>query len=77
MVQRRAARFVKGRYEMYESVTRMLKELTWALLSKRRENARLILFLKIINNLAMVLILFLIDNWQDSRLSITPMFHSD
>ena len=23
------------------------------------------------------LILILIDNWQDSRLSITPMFHSD
>ena len=44
-VQRRAARFVKGRYGMYESVP----------LSKRRENARLILFYKIINNLAMVL----------------------
>ena len=24
-----------------------------------------------------LLILILIDNWQDSRLSITPMFHSD
>ena len=55
MVQRRAACFVKGRYEMYESVTQMLKELTWVPLSKRRENARLILFYKIINNLAMVL----------------------
>ena len=54
MVQRRAARFVKGRYGMYESVTQMLEELTWVLLSKRRENARLILFYKIINNLAMV-----------------------
>ena len=29
MVQRRAARFVKGRYGMYESVTQMLEELTW------------------------------------------------
>ena len=54
MVQRRAARFVKGRYGMYESVTQMLEELTWVQLSKRRENARLILFYKIINNLAMV-----------------------
>ena len=54
MVQRRAAHFVKGRYGMYESVTQMLEELTWVPLSKRRENARLILFYKIINNLAMV-----------------------
>ena len=54
MVQRKAARFVKGRHGMYESVTQMLEELTWVPLSKRRENARLILFYKIINNLAMV-----------------------
>ena len=54
MVQRQAARFVKGSYRMYECVTRMLEELTWALLSKRCENACLSLFYKIINNLAMV-----------------------
>ena len=48
MVQRRAARFVKGRYGMYESITQMLEELTWIPLSKKRENARLILFYKII-----------------------------
>ena len=54
MVQRWAARFVKGRYGMYESVTQMLEELTWVPLSKRRENARLILFYKIINKFAMV-----------------------
>ena len=54
MMQRRAARFVNGRYGMYESVTQMLEKLTWVPLSKRRENARLILFYKIINNLAMV-----------------------
>ena len=53
MVQRRAARVVNGRYGMYESVTQMLEELTWLLLSKRHENAGLILFYKIINNLAM------------------------
>ena len=46
-------------YGMYESVTQMLEELTWAPLSKRRENVRLILFYKIINNSAMVLHPFL------------------
>ena len=45
---------MKGKYGMYESVTQMLEELTWVPLSKRRENARLILFYKIINNLVMV-----------------------
>ena len=54
MVQRRAARFVKGRYGMFESVTQMLEQLTWTPLSKRRENSRRILFYKIINNLAVV-----------------------
>ena len=54
MVQRRAARFVTGRYGMFESVTQMLEQLTWIPLSKRRENSRLILFYKIINNLAVV-----------------------
>ena len=34
--------------------TQMLEELTWVPLLKRRENAHLILFYKIINNLAMV-----------------------
>ena len=52
MVQRRAARFVKGRYGMFESVTQMLEQLTW--ISKRRENTRLILFYKIIKYLAVV-----------------------
>ena len=50
----RVAHFVKGRNEMYKSVTQMLEELTWVPLSKRRENARLILFYKIINILAIV-----------------------
>ena len=54
VVQRRAARFMKGRYGMYESVTQMLEELPCVPLSKRRENACLILFYKIINNLAVV-----------------------
>ena len=46
MVQRRSARFVKGRYGMFESVTQMLEQLTWMPLSKRRENSRLIIFLQ-------------------------------
>ena len=54
MVQRRAARFVKGMYGMFESVTQMLEQLAWILLSKRRENSCLILLYKIINNLAVV-----------------------
>ena len=56
MVQHRAARFVKGRYGMHESVTQMLEELTCVPLSKQHENACLILFYKneIINNLAMM-----------------------
>ena len=54
MVQRRAARFVKSKYKRTESVTAMFNELGWHSLSKRREDARLILFYKIINNLAKV-----------------------
>ena len=54
MVQRRAARFVKNKYKRTESVTAMLNELGWHSLSKRREDARLIPFYKIINNLAKV-----------------------
>ena len=54
MVQRRAARFVKSKYKRTESVTAMLNELGWHSLSKMREDARLILFYKIINNLAKV-----------------------
>ena len=53
MVQHRAARFVKGRYGMFESVTQILEQLTWMPLSKRRENNRLILFYKIIRRASM------------------------
>ena len=47
MVQRRAARLVKGRYGMFESVTQMLEQLTWTPLSERHENSGLILFTKL------------------------------
>ena len=51
-VQRRAARFVKSRYSRYSSVSDMLDVLGWTPLSQRRQEARLILFYKIINSLA-------------------------
>ena len=53
-VQRRAARFVKSRYSRYSSVSDMLDVLGWTPLSQRRQEARLILFYKIINGLAQV-----------------------
>ena len=53
-MQRRAARFVKSRYSRYSSVSDMLDELGWTPLSQRRQEARLILFYKIINGLAHV-----------------------
>ena len=59
-VQRKAARFVKGKYGSYDSVTKMLQELGWQSLEKRRLDARLILMYKIIHGLAAVLHAFLI-----------------
>ena len=44
----------KSRYKRTDSVTAMLDELGWSILSTRRKDARLILFYKIINNLAQV-----------------------
>ena len=53
-VRRRAVRFVKSRYSRYSSVSDMLDVLGWTPLSQRRQEARLILFYKIINGLAQV-----------------------
>ena len=53
-MQRRAARFVKSRYSRYSSVSDMLDVLGWTPLSQRRQEARFILFYKIINGLAQV-----------------------
>ena len=53
-VQRQAARFVKSRYSRYSSVSDMPDVLGWTPLSQRRQEARLILFYKIINGLAQV-----------------------
>ena len=48
-VQRLAAGFVKSRYSRYSSVSDMLDVLGWTPLSERRQEARLILFYKMIN----------------------------
>ena len=53
-VQRRAVRFIKSRDTRYYSVSDMLDELGWPPLSQTRQEARLILFYKIINGLAQV-----------------------
>ena len=53
-VQHQAVRFVKSRYSRYSSVSDMLDVLGWPPLSQRRQEARLILFYKIINGLAQV-----------------------
>ena len=53
-VQGRVAKFVKSRYSRYSSVSDMLDVLGWTPLSQRRQEARLILFYKIINGLAQV-----------------------
>ena len=45
MVQRRAARWVKQEYSMTTSVTAILNNLEWNLLSKRRQFSRLTYFL--------------------------------
>ena len=50
-VQRRSARFVKSRYSRFSSVSDMLDVLGWMHLSQMRQEARLILFYKIINGL--------------------------
>lgn len=44
MVQRRAARFVKGNYQWTASVTEMLRSLQWESLRSRREKLSLGLF---------------------------------
>ena len=53
-VQRRGARFVISRYSRYSSVFDMLDVLGWMPLSQSRQEARLILFYKLINGLAQV-----------------------
>ena len=51
MVQRRAARFVTGQYNRYQSVTSMLQELKWTTLQQRRQEQRLVNLYKCVNNI--------------------------
>ena len=53
-IQRRAARFVKGDYNTFTSVTNMLKELGWQQLEDRRRDLRLALMYKIVHGLVAV-----------------------
>ena len=48
MVQRRAARFVKGDYRTTSSVTKMMKQLQWQPLQQRRKAAKAVMMNKIL-----------------------------
>ena len=50
-VQRRAARWVSGRFHQRSSVSDMLAQLKWPLLQRRRTESRLVMLYKIQNNL--------------------------
>ena len=52
MIQRRAARWVLGRYDRLDSVTDMLSSLKWRSLELRRSDARLCMLYKQCNGLA-------------------------
>ena len=53
-IHRRAARFVCNNYSKYDSVTDMLTLLNWACLEQRRNQAKCIMFYKILNNMVSV-----------------------
>ena len=53
-VQRRVAMFVKSIYSRYSSVSALRDELGWPPHSQRRQEARLILFYKIVDGMAQV-----------------------
>jgi len=54
MVQRRAARFVSGKYCRQASVGAMLQSLGWETLQERRRQAKAVMIYKIINNLVAI-----------------------
>ena len=53
-VQRRAARFIFNDYMRSSSVTAMMESLKWTPLVERRREQRLILLLKIVNDLVVI-----------------------
>ena len=54
MVQRRAARFVKGDYDRTSSIATMLNELGWDTLQERRQHAKATMFYRIVYGLVCV-----------------------
>ena len=53
-IQRKSVRFVCNDFSMYSSVTHMLNTKHWSTLKSRRDNLRLAMMYKIINNLVEV-----------------------
>jgi hypothetical protein len=53
-VQRRAARFVSGRYHNTSNVSDMMSNLNWETLEQRRMRARVTMFYKITNNVVAI-----------------------
>ena len=54
MVQRRAARFVSGRYSWRESVTNVLSELKWVTLHSRREEQDMKFLVRILREICQI-----------------------
>ena len=54
MVQRRAARFVFNKYSRHDSVTTLLTDLGWSSLTSLREQDRLCMMYKVLNNLTAI-----------------------
>ena len=50
-VQRRAARYVMNDFSRYSSVSRMISQLGWPILKQRRDEAKVTMMYKILNNL--------------------------
>ena len=54
MIQRRAARYVSNRFGNISSVDNMLQQMNWRYLEHRRQDARLTMLYKIVNDKASI-----------------------
>ena len=72
MVQRRAARWVTGRYHNTSSVSEMLRSLDWRSLEQRRVNSRLSMLFKIRHHLVAIDEESYVRYWK-KRTSIPPV----
>ena len=78
MCQRRAARFVKGNYSRYASVTTMLDSLQWPSLAERRRNARLTHLYKAVNgNSGLQLPMYVKGSTRDETKFIQPQCRTE